>query len=81
MHANVIVTLGGEGLFVKTADGAIRKIAPKPVKVVSAHGAGDCFVGSLAAKLAQGGALIEAAEFANFAAAAYVSRDRALEAD
>jgi ribokinase len=74
-HANVIVTLGGDGLFVKTADGAIFRIAPKPVKAVSTHGAGDCFVGSLAAKLAQGGVLIEAAEFANAAAAAHVSRD------
>lgn len=72
--ANVIVTLGGEGSFVKTAEGAIHRIAPKPVKVVSTHGAGDCFVGSLAAKLAQGGCLIEAAEFANSAAAAHVSR-------
>ena len=75
-QASVIITLGGEGLIVKAAEGLIRRIAPKPVKVVSSHGAGDCFVGSLAAKLAQGGALIEAAEFANAAAAAHVSRNR-----
>ncbi len=75
LYRNVIVTLGGEGLFVKTTDEAIRQIAPKPVKVVSTHGAGDCFVGSLAAKLAQGGGVIEAAEFANAAAAGHVSHD------
>ncbi|MGA2044063.1 MAG: PfkB family carbohydrate kinase [Roseiarcus sp.] len=79
-YANVIVTLGGDGLLVKTADGAVARIAPKRVKVVSAHGAGDCFVGSLAAKLARGGSLSEAAEFANAAAASHVSGEGATEA-
>lgn len=72
---NVIVTLGGDGLLVKSADGAVAKIEPKRIRVASTHGAGDCFVGSLAAKLARGGSLIEAAEFANAAAAAHVSRE------
>ena len=76
---NVIVTLGGDGLLVKSADGTVAKIEPKRIRVVSTHGAGDCFVGSLAAKLARGGSLIEAAEFANAAAAAHVSRDGATE--
>jgi len=74
-YRNVIVTLGGEGLWVKSADGPPVRIAAQPVKVVSTHGAGDCFVGSLAAKLAQGAPLIEAAQFANLAAAAHVSRE------
>ena len=73
IYPNVIVTLGGEGLLVKSAAGAVARIAPKKVAVVSAHGAGDCFVGSLAAKLARGGSLVDAAEFANAAAAAHVS--------
>jgi ribokinase len=46
---NVIVTLGGDGLVVRFGQNGGRTIAPKPVKAVSSHGAGDCFVGALAA--------------------------------
>ena len=70
----VVVTLGGDGLVVQAADDAPLWIAPKPVKVVSSHGAGDCFVGTLAAKMARGAALLQAAEFANIAAANFVGR-------
>ena len=70
---NVIVTLGGEGLVLKSADGAISAISAKKVEVISSHGAGDCFVGALAAKVAAGVPLPEAAEFANAAAAAHVA--------
>ena len=73
---NVIVTLGGEGLVIKSADGRISTIAAKRIKVVSSHGAGDCFVGVLAARLAAGTSLTEAADFANAAAAAHVARPR-----
>jgi len=69
----VIVTLGGDGLFVKTREGQVSKIASKRVKVISSHGAGDCFVGALAATLSQGASLIHAAEFANAEAARHVS--------
>ena len=72
---NVIVTLGGEGLVIKSDD-TISPIAAKRVKVVSSHGAGDCFVGALAAKIASGASLTEAAEFANTAAAGYVAAER-----
>lgn len=70
---NVIVTLGGDGLVVRFVEGEGRTIAPKRVKVVSSHGAGDCFVGALAAQIARGAPLLQAAEFANAAAAAHVS--------
>lgn len=70
----VVVTLGGNGLVVQSAGEAARWIAPKPVKVVSTHGAGDCFVGTLAARLAAGDGLLQAAEFANVAAANFVGR-------
>jgi ribokinase len=70
----VVVTLGGDGLVVRAADDAPLWIAPKPVRVVSSHGAGDCFVGTLAAKMARGAALLQAAEFANIAAANFVGR-------
>jgi ribokinase len=73
---NIIVTLGGEGLVIKSADGTISTIAAKPVKVASTHAAGDCFVGALAARVAAGASLTEAAEFANAAAAAHVAGQR-----
>ncbi len=71
---SVIVTLGGGGLVVQPDGEPAFWIAPKPVTVVSTHGAGDCFVGALAARLAFGDDLRAAAEFANATAAAHVSR-------
>jgi ribokinase len=71
---SVIITLGSEGLVIKTDDGKISAIAAKRVKVNSSHGAGDCFVGALATKIAEGTSLTQAAEFANAAAAAHVAR-------
>ena len=73
---NAIVTLGGEGLVIRSAEGTTSTIAAKRVKVVSSHSAGDSFVGALAAKVATGASLIEAAEFANAAAATHVAEQR-----
>ncbi len=71
---SVVVTLGGDGLVVSTPDGKVTEIAPVPVKVTSTHGAGDCFVGTLAAQLALGSSLVAACQFANQSAADFVSR-------
>ncbi len=71
---SVVITLGGDGLVVADASCEITEIAPIAVKVTSTHGAGDCFVGTLAAKLADGTALVEACNFANQRAAEFVSR-------
>jgi ribokinase len=71
--ANVIVTLGGQGLVVAAEGQEPVWIAPVPVTVVSTHGAGDCFVGQLAAAMAKGMDLQAAAEAANRTAALYVS--------
>jgi ribokinase len=71
---DVIVTLGGEGLVVQPRRAKAQAISPIPVAVTSAHGAGDCFVGALAARLAKGATLIEAARNANETAAAHASR-------
>ncbi len=68
-----IVTLGGEGLVLQEAGAEPLFIAPHKVSVVSTHGAGDCFVGALAARLSRGEALYGAAEAANFAAARHVA--------
>ena len=70
---NVIVTLGGDGLVLQERGQSPMRMAAHPVAVVSSHGAGDCFIGALASRLAQGQTLFEAARFANRSAAAYVS--------
>ncbi len=71
---SVVVTLGGEGLVVGSEKSAVVEIEALPVKVTSTHGAGDCFVGVLAARLAGGASLIDACRIANERAAAFVSR-------
>jgi ribokinase len=71
---SVVITLGGDGLVAGPKDGAVAELEAVPVKVTSTHGAGDCFVGVLAARLAAGTPLVEACRIANGRAAAYVSR-------
>jgi ribokinase len=73
----VVITLGGKGLVFQTADGQLDFVAPHVVKVQSAHGAGDCFVGALAQSLASGEDLPKACSHANFVAAQLVSGKRA----
>ncbi len=69
----VIATLGGRGAVVVTADGATALPALK-AKVVDTTGAGDCFVGALAARLAAGVDILDAARYATAAAACSVER-------
>jgi ribokinase len=73
MGLGVVVTLGGGGLVVKPANGEPHWIAAKPVKVVSTHGAGDCFVGTLAARIAKSDPLLVAVEVASAAASNLVA--------
>lgn len=67
----VLMTLGAEGLVIEDRDGH-RALRGHRVPVHSTHGAGDAFVGALAARLAEGDGLDDAARFANAAAAMHV---------
>ncbi len=68
----VVVTAGASGLAY-AAGRATLPIAAEPIMVVSTHGAGDAFVGTLAAALAGGAELSTALRAANHAAAVLVS--------
>lgn len=74
---SVIVTAGAQGLAAWTAEDDRITLPARKVAVVSSHGAGDAFTGSLAAALARGRTLAEAAAVASEAAAAHVSRPAA----
>jgi ribokinase len=69
----VVATLGSRGAVVVTADDATAVPAFK-AKVVDTTGAGDCFVGALAARMAKGATLVEAARYASAAASCSVER-------
>jgi len=69
----VCVTLGKRGALA-LIDGAPLLVTGRVVKAVDTTGAGDCFVGALAAQLAQGTPLREALGFANIAASICVQR-------
>lgn len=70
--AGVIVTAGGLGCAGVSGAGRFA-VAAERVKVVSTHGAGDAFIGALAAALVRGAALEEAARAASAAAARHVA--------
>jgi len=69
----VVVTLGRSGAVV-IADGEITPIAAPLVQAVDTVGAGDAFAGALAAELANGTSLLEAANFAVHAASISVTK-------
>ncbi|MBV8376433.1 MAG: ribokinase [Verrucomicrobia bacterium] len=71
--ANVVVTAGGLGLAMAERGKTTHTEAAHPVKLVDTHGAGDAFIGALAARWASGVPLAEAIRFANSAAALFVS--------
>jgi ribokinase len=69
----VVVTLGAKGALTVTANG-VTTIPGHQADVVDTTGAGDCFVGALAARMAQGATPVEAAQYAGAAAACSVER-------
>jgi ribokinase len=64
----IVVTLGAGGV-VACSEGDPLHIVGKPVPTIDTTGAGDCFVGNLAAALLRGDTLRDAAGVANAAAA------------
>jgi ribokinase len=69
----ICVTLGKRGVLALVR-GEPSLIAGRAVKAVDTTGAGDCFVGALAAQLANGNAIGDALEYANAAASICVQR-------
>ena len=74
---NVLVTLGGDGVYLDTENEAPVHIPAKKVEVVDTTAAGDSFTAALAAMLLEGKTLKEAAEFANQVSAIVVTREGA----
>ncbi|MET8162954.1 ribokinase [Streptomyces sp. NPDC005329] len=75
---SVVVTLGGEGALVASADGVSRAPSVK-VAAVDTTGAGDSFTAALAWRLGTGHGLAEAAAYAARVGAAAVTRRGAQE--
>jgi len=69
----ICVTLGKRGVLA-LIDGEPFMAAARPVKAVDTTGAGDCFVGALAARLAESVPLRQAMGYANAAASICVQR-------
>jgi ribokinase len=69
----ICVTLGKRGV-VALIDGETIVVPGRAVKTVDTTGAGDCFVGALAARLALGGTFRDALGYANAAASICVQR-------
>lgn len=69
----ICVTLGKRGVLA-LVDGKPRVIPGRTVKAVDTTGAGDCFVGAVAARLASGKSIYDALDYANSAASISVQR-------
>src|SRR5215475_13611676 len=69
----ICVTLGKRGA-VALVNGEVLTVTARSVKAVDTTGAGDCFVGALAARLALGASVRDAIIYANVAASISVQR-------
>ena len=69
----ICVTLGKRGVLA-LVDGKPLMIEGRPVKAVDTTGAGDCFVGAMAAQLAANKSISDALKYANAAASICVQR-------
>ncbi len=71
--SEVLVTLGEKGVVFLDAHNVLMEQPAFRIDVISTHGAGDAFIGALAARLATGSKTHEAIRFAQKAAARHVS--------
>jgi ribokinase len=71
---DVVVTLGERGALALDTAGNVLAVAAHHMEVVNTIGAGDAFVGELAAQVAAGNSLAAALPYANAAAAVAVTR-------
>lgn len=69
----LVITLGGDGLVWRQGSGAPAHLPGFAVEVQSTHGAGDVFVGALAARLDAGELLPDALRLSQAAAALHVA--------
>jgi ribokinase len=69
----VVATLGARGAIVVSAESATA-VPAFPADIVDTTGAGDCFVGALAARLTQGATPPEAVRYASAAASCSVEK-------
>jgi ribokinase len=76
----IITTLGSDGIFLYQAIDEISTLLPAyKVNAIDTVGAGDCFNGVLASKIAQGKGIIESIKYAICAASIAVTRKGAQE--
>lgn len=78
--AHVVVTAGADGAYLGRAGGRSEHVAAPRVRAVDTTGAGDAFVGALAARLRDGCDVALAVAFAVRAAALSVTRPGTLDA-
>ncbi|RUS44970.1 ribokinase [Cohnella sp. AR92] len=72
--SNVIVTLGGKGAYALDASGVSYQVPAFHVQALDTTAAGDTFIGSYVAAMADGLAVFDALRFASAAAAIAVTR-------
>jgi 2-dehydro-3-deoxygluconokinase len=65
----VVLKCGADGAWLAERGSTPQHVAAMRVSTVDTTGAGDCFDGSLVARLAAGDSLIDAVKYANVAAA------------
>ncbi|MDC8758396.1 ribokinase [Janthinobacterium fluminis] len=71
---SVLLTMGGQGVFVAGQGDNSRMLAAVPVEVVDTTAAGDTFVGAFSVGIGQGLGIVEAATAAQYAAALTVTK-------
>lgn len=76
---NVLITLGGAGVFVKSGQ-EYASFPARNVEVVDSIGAGDVFCGAFGTQISYGCSVMEAARYANAAASLSVTRIGAQQA-